>query len=127
MPHVMVAGHVCVDLIPELEALPDVGPGELAEVGPLVAAPGGAVANTGSVLAGLGADVAVAGDAGGGDLRAVVGGVLGGATQGTTISARCWRRCSRRAASTRRTCGAARGRRRRTRSCSRRPDATARS
>jgi sugar/nucleoside kinase (ribokinase family) len=72
MLHVMVAGHVCVDLIPELEALPEVGPGGLAEVGPLAAAPGGAVANTGSVLAGLGADVAVAGDAGDDDLGALL-------------------------------------------------------
>ena len=68
----MVAGHVCVDLIPRLEAVPDVGPGELAEVGPLVAAPGGAVANTGSVLAGLGARVAVAGDAGDDELGALL-------------------------------------------------------
>ena len=72
----MVAGHVCVDLIPELEAVPEVGPGELAEVGPLVAAPGGAVANTGSVLAGLGAQVAVAGDAGDDELGALLEGVL---------------------------------------------------
>lgn len=76
MTRVMVAGHVCVDLIPELEAVPEVGPGELAEVGPLVAAPGGAVANTGSVLAGLGADVAVAGDAGDDELGALLEGVL---------------------------------------------------
>ena len=76
MTRVMVAGHVCVDLIPELAAVPDVGPGELAEVGPLVAAPGGAVANTGSVLAGLGAEVAVAADAGDDELGALLEHVL---------------------------------------------------
>src|SRR3954451_24338220 len=76
MLHVMVAGHVCVDLIPELEALPEVGPGELAEVGPLAAAPGGAVANTGTVLASLGARVAVAGDAGDDELGALLEGML---------------------------------------------------
>src|SRR5690349_21711854 len=72
MPSAIVAGHVCVDLIPQLEALPDVGPGELAEVGPLTAAPGGCVANTGGMLAALGADVAVAGDAGDDPLGALL-------------------------------------------------------
>ena len=72
MPSAIVAGHVCVDLIPELEALPDVGPGELAEVGPLTAAAGGCVANTGGALAALGADVAVAGDAGDDPLGALL-------------------------------------------------------
>jgi sugar/nucleoside kinase (ribokinase family) len=72
----LVAGHVCVDLIPELEALPEIGPGELAEVGPLSAAPGGCVANTGGVLAALGADVAVAGDAGDDELGALLSTML---------------------------------------------------
>jgi sugar/nucleoside kinase (ribokinase family) len=76
MPSAIVAGHVCVDLIPELDALPEVGAGELAEVGPLTAAPGGCVANTGGVLAALGADVAVAGDAGDDELGAVLSPML---------------------------------------------------
>ena len=77
MPSAIVAGHVCVDLIPQLEALPDIGPGELAEVGPLTAAPGGCVANTGGVLAALGAEVAVAGDAGDDELGALLTATLG--------------------------------------------------
>src|SRR3954468_11891288 len=88
MPSVVVAGHVCVDLIPELAAVPDVGPGELAEVGPLVAAPGGAVANTGSVLAGLGARVAVAGDAGDDELGALLETMLAARGLDTTNLAR---------------------------------------
>jgi sugar/nucleoside kinase (ribokinase family) len=72
MPSAIVAGHVCVDLIPALEALPDVGPGELAEVGALAAAAGGCVANTGGMLARLGAQVAVAGDAGDDELGALL-------------------------------------------------------
>jgi sugar/nucleoside kinase (ribokinase family) len=77
MPSAIVAGHVCVDLIPQLEALPDIGPGELAEVGPLTAAAGGCVANTGGVLAALGADVAAAGDAGDDELGALLTTMLG--------------------------------------------------
>ena len=56
----LVAGHVCLDLIPSWppgerdpgEAL--VLPGRLAEVGPILLAPGGAVANTGLALLRLG-------------------------------------------------------------------------
>jgi sugar/nucleoside kinase (ribokinase family) len=68
MRSVVVAGHVCVDLIPELPSLPFAGPGELLEVGPLAMSPGGCVSNTGGDLAALGADVHVVGDAGDDDL-----------------------------------------------------------
>ena len=64
MRSVVVAGHVCVDLIPEVAAPAAIGPGELLEVGPLAVDAGGCVANTGGDLAALGADVAVVGDAG---------------------------------------------------------------
>jgi sugar/nucleoside kinase (ribokinase family) len=64
MRSAVVAGHVCVDLIPELPALPLAGPGELLEIGPLTMSPGGCVSNTGGDLAALGADVHVVGDAG---------------------------------------------------------------
>jgi sugar/nucleoside kinase (ribokinase family) len=64
MRSAVVAGHVCVDLIPELPALPLARPGELIEIGPLDMSPGGCVSNTGGDLAALGADVHVVGDAG---------------------------------------------------------------
>jgi len=52
---VVVAGHLCVDLIPDL---PPAGlaaePGALVEVGPLTLQPGGSVFNTGWALATLG-------------------------------------------------------------------------
>src|SRR5947208_3444914 len=60
----VVAGHLCVDLVPELLALPSTGPGDLAEVGALHLSPGGCVANTGGDLAALGATVAAVGDVG---------------------------------------------------------------
>jgi sugar/nucleoside kinase (ribokinase family) len=61
---VMVAGHLCLDLIP---ALPDSGerniariltPGKLVDVGPCTLATGGAVSNTGIAMRKLGAAVA---------------------------------------------------------------------
>jgi sugar/nucleoside kinase (ribokinase family) len=52
---VVVAGHLCLDIIP---ALPDAAtlfsPGKLAEVGPAVVASGGVVSNTGGALGRLG-------------------------------------------------------------------------
>lgn len=55
LPGVVVAGHLCVDLIPDL---PPAGlaaePGALVEVGPLTMRPGGSVFNTGWALATLG-------------------------------------------------------------------------
>lgn len=68
----VIAGHLCVDIVPELPALPTTGPGELAEVGPLRLAAGGCVANTGGNLAALGATVAVVGDVGDDELGAVL-------------------------------------------------------
>jgi sugar/nucleoside kinase (ribokinase family) len=68
----VVAGHLCVDLVPELLALPSTGPGDLAEVGALHLSPGGCVANTGGDLAALGATVAVVGDVGDDELGALL-------------------------------------------------------
>jgi sugar/nucleoside kinase (ribokinase family) len=56
----IVAGHICLDLIPQFQtdAGPDLSaylaPGRLAEVGPMTLSTGGAVANTGLNLARLG-------------------------------------------------------------------------
>jgi sugar/nucleoside kinase (ribokinase family) len=60
----VVAGHLCLDLVPELSGVPRTGPGDLTEIGPLRLAPGGCVANTGGDLAALGAPVTVVGDVG---------------------------------------------------------------
>ncbi len=54
MNSVIVAGHVCVDLTPALDAPPVIEPGRLIQVGPLALSPGGCVANTGVALASLG-------------------------------------------------------------------------
>ncbi len=72
MRSALVAGHVCVDLVPGLSAMPTIGPGELVEVGPLGVYAGGCVANTGGDLAALGARVQVVGDAGDDELGALL-------------------------------------------------------
>lgn len=56
---VVVAGHICLDIIPEFDSAPDtldilVEPGRLTEVGAAVIAPGGAVSNAGLALHRLG-------------------------------------------------------------------------
>ncbi len=62
MAKIVVAGHLCLDIIPELpERTSDLGellaPGSLTEVGAAVVAVGGSVSNTGQALARLGEDV----------------------------------------------------------------------
>lgn len=57
MRSIVVAGHVCLDLSPQLPAVPRLAPGALVSVGALTVSVGGSVANTGSALAGLGARV----------------------------------------------------------------------
>jgi sugar/nucleoside kinase (ribokinase family) len=64
LAEVLVAGHICIDLFPRFARAPKIIPGRLMEVGALRFAPGGCVANTGFALAGLGADVRMAADAG---------------------------------------------------------------
>jgi sugar/nucleoside kinase (ribokinase family) len=61
MRRAFVAGHVCVDLIPELAALPRSNPGELEQIGPLAMSAGGCVSNTGGALAELDVPVQVVG------------------------------------------------------------------
>lgn len=72
MGSAVVAGHVCVDLIPELPATPLAGPGELAEIGPLALGAGGCVANTAAGLAALGTSVQAVADAGDDELGRVL-------------------------------------------------------
>ncbi|MDP7396880.1 MAG: carbohydrate kinase family protein [Lentisphaeria bacterium] len=50
MRFVVVAGHVCIDIIPEIERGFELVPGRLVEIGPAVSATGGAVSNTGVAL-----------------------------------------------------------------------------
>ena len=83
MRSVVVAGHVCVDFVPEIPVGAATAPGELLEVGPLAVAAGGCVANTGGDLAALGADVQVVGDAGDDELGALLVALLRARGAGT--------------------------------------------
>lgn len=56
---IALAGHLCVDLTPELPGAPRVVPGELVGVGPLGVSLGGCTANTARALAALGHPVSV--------------------------------------------------------------------
>lgn len=51
---VLVAGHLCIDITPELSHVPQLAPGQLYEVGPAQLTLGGCVANTGLALAAAG-------------------------------------------------------------------------
>jgi sugar/nucleoside kinase (ribokinase family) len=51
---VLVAGHLCIDITPELSAVPDLVPGQLYEIGSAQFTLGGCVANTGLALAASG-------------------------------------------------------------------------
>ena len=60
---IAVAGHICLDIIPTLGKVPDLGsllmPGTLTEIGSAVLATGGAVSNTGIALHRLGLQVSL--------------------------------------------------------------------
>lgn len=56
MSRLIVAGHLCVDLVPQSITFP-IEPGRLSTIGPLSMRLGGSVANTGSALAALGHEV----------------------------------------------------------------------
>jgi sugar/nucleoside kinase (ribokinase family) len=60
----VVAGHVCLDVIPALKGPPDVEPGRLIDIGPAALSTGGAVANTGLALHRLGVSVRLMGKVG---------------------------------------------------------------
>jgi sugar/nucleoside kinase (ribokinase family) len=83
MRSALVAGHVCVDLVPSLSALPTIRPGDLAEVGPLGVHAGGCIANTGGDLAALGAPVKVVGDVGDDELGGLLVRMLAARGAGT--------------------------------------------
>jgi sugar/nucleoside kinase (ribokinase family) len=57
---VVAAGHLCIDLLPDMRTVPPTAlshPGRLYEVGAMATATGGSVSNTGLALDRLGADV----------------------------------------------------------------------
>ncbi|PJJ55798.1 carbohydrate kinase family protein [Compostimonas suwonensis] len=72
MHSVAIAGHVCVDISPGMEASTRIEPGKLFEVGPLRLELGGCVANTGGDLADLGMPVHVHTTVGDDDLGRLV-------------------------------------------------------
>lgn len=49
-PLIVVAGHVCIDLAPQVGGFLSLEPGTLTRIGPAVISPGGAVANVGIAL-----------------------------------------------------------------------------
>jgi sugar/nucleoside kinase (ribokinase family) len=51
---VLVAGHICIDITPELTAVPELVPGQLYEIGSAQFTLGGCVANTGLTLVAAG-------------------------------------------------------------------------
>ena len=53
-PLVVVAGHICLDIIPVLAEEPDLRPGSLVEIGPAALSAGGPVGNVGLALHRLG-------------------------------------------------------------------------
>ena len=67
--HVVVAGHICLDIIPDLSrvsvrASQFFSPGQLAEIGPATLSTGGAVSNTGLALVKLDIPTALMGKVG---------------------------------------------------------------
>lgn len=68
----VVAGHVCLDLDPQLTNPVHLSPGTLTEIGSLAIHPGGCVGNTGTDLADLGAPVRLVADVGDDELGATL-------------------------------------------------------
>jgi len=63
-PQVVVAGYICLDIIPVLTEAPDLRPGGLVVAGPAVLSSGGAVGNVGLALDRLGVPVRLMGKIG---------------------------------------------------------------
>ncbi len=72
MRRVAIAGHICVDLSPGLDAPAVIEPGGLVDVGPLTIGVGGCVANTARAMARLGHPVTVYATVGDDELGDVV-------------------------------------------------------
>ncbi|MFW5899484.1 MAG: carbohydrate kinase family protein, partial [Jiangellaceae bacterium] len=80
-----IAGHLCLDLKPELGHTPDLSPGALAEVGPLGTSVGGAVGNVGLALARLGSRPHLLARSGHDPLAGLLRTVLGRDAHGATL------------------------------------------
>jgi sugar/nucleoside kinase (ribokinase family) len=76
MAEALVAGHICLDIIPELGASVAFEPGRLIEAGPAVLSTGGAVSNTGIALSRLGVETQLLGKIGRGPFGDVIRRVL---------------------------------------------------
>jgi sugar/nucleoside kinase (ribokinase family) len=63
-PEVVVAGHICLDVIPALAGPPDLRPGGLVVIGPSAVSAGGPVGNVGLALDRLGVPVRLMGKVG---------------------------------------------------------------
>jgi sugar/nucleoside kinase (ribokinase family) len=59
MSRVIVAGHLCLDIIPEILTSTSIEPGQLVDTGPSILSTGGVVSNVGLALKKLGADVSL--------------------------------------------------------------------
>lgn len=76
MPHALVAGHICLDIIPELGPHVVFEPGRLVEAGPALLSTGGAVSNTGLALSRLGVETALLGKVGPGPFGQAIRDIL---------------------------------------------------
>jgi sugar/nucleoside kinase (ribokinase family) len=63
-PQIVVAGHICLDIIPRLSEVPDLRAGVLAHAGPATISTGGPVGNVGVALHRLGVPVRLMGKVG---------------------------------------------------------------
>jgi len=75
-PQVVVAGHICLDIIPRFRGSAEFTPGRLIEVGPADLSTGGCVANVGRALHRLGVPVRLIGKIGQDPFGEVLRGVL---------------------------------------------------
>jgi sugar/nucleoside kinase (ribokinase family) len=69
---VLVAGHLCIDITPELNNVPELEPGQLYEIGSAQLTLGGCVANTGVTLAAAGVPTRVCATVGNDPLGEVI-------------------------------------------------------
>lgn len=72
----LVAGHICLDIIPELKGRIEFEPGRLIEAGPATLSTGGAVSNTGLTLTKLGVRTRLVGKVGPGPFGTAIRDIL---------------------------------------------------
>lgn len=77
MSPVLVAGHLCLDIIPALSGTVEFAPGRLIEAGPATLSTGGAVSNVGRALHTLGLPVRLVGTVGEDPFGGIVKSLLG--------------------------------------------------